>query len=53
VSTTATPTPDVAPDLRTAAPVPATPPIELPPDGLGYRLKRRLLGPALHNEQLD
>ena len=53
MSTTTTPTPGVPPDLRTAAPVPATPPIELPPDGLGYQLKRRLLGPALHNEQLD
>jgi amino acid transporter len=27
--------------------------VELPPDGLGYRLKRRLLGPPLHNEQLE
>ena len=41
---------------RTCAPQPRCrrrPAIELPPDGLGYRLKRRLLGPPLHNEQLD
>ena len=53
MSTTATPTPKVASDLGTPAPVPVEPGIEVPPDGLGYRLKRRLLGPALHNEQLE
>jgi amino acid transporter len=53
VSTTVTPPPDVAPDLGTPVPVPVEAGIEVPPDGLGYRLKRRLLGPALHNEQLD
>lgn len=38
--------------LAPAPPVPA-PPVEVPPDGVGYRLKRRLLGPPLHNEQLE
>jgi amino acid transporter len=53
VSTTATHTPEVVSDPGTRAPVPVAPGIEVPPDGLGYRLKRRLLGPALHNEQLE
>src|SRR6187455_2014949 len=34
-------------------PVPPAPPVPLPPDGLGYRLKSRLLGPPLHTEQLE
>jgi amino acid transporter len=33
-------------------PLPAVPPVELPPDNLGYRIKRRLLGPPLHTQQL-
>jgi amino acid transporter len=45
------------PDATTArtipAPVPLEPGIELPVDRLGYRLKRTLLGPPLHNEQLE
>src|SRR3954452_22369922 len=32
--------------------IPPEPPIDLPPDTRGYRLKSRLLGPPLHNEQL-
>jgi amino acid transporter len=51
MSTTATRT-DTAP-ARGPDPVPLEPGIELPPDGLGYRLKRRLLGRPLHNEQLE
>ena len=35
------------------APLAAEPGLELPADGLGYRVKRRLLGPPLHNEQLE
>jgi amino acid transporter len=27
--------------------------VPLPPDGLGYRVKRRLLGPPLHTDQLE
>src|SRR5919108_6169525 len=36
-----------------AGPAPVEPQVEVPPDTLGYRLKRRLLGPPLHNEQLE
>lgn len=34
-------------------PLPTEPPVALPPDGIGYRIKSRLLGPPLHTEQLD
>src|SRR5512132_4060061 len=34
-------------------PLPLEPPTELPRDGVGYRVKRKLLGPPLHTEQLD
>jgi amino acid transporter len=34
-------------------PLPSTPRSSLPPDGLGYRLKRKLLGQPLHSEELD
>src|SRR5437762_12453903 len=34
-------------------PVPPSPPVPLPPDGLGYRIKRRFLGPPLHTEELE
>ena len=52
--TVAPPAP-TAPSHRPAAPapVPAEPGIDLPPDGLGYRLKCKLLGQPLHTEQLD
>jgi amino acid transporter len=53
MSTTATRTPQDAPVEEAPAPVPLEPGIELPPDTLGYRMKRRLLGPPLHNEQLE
>src|SRR5207302_881597 len=34
-------------------PLPIAPSVELPPDGVGYRLKNKLLGPPLHTEQLQ
>ena len=34
-------------------PLPLQPPTELPRDTVGYRVKRKLLGPPLHTEQLD
>ena len=34
-------------------PAPSQPGVELPPDGLRYRLKNKLLGPPLHTEQLE
>src|SRR5262245_17957558 len=48
---------DSRPDAATAhpapAPLPVAPGIEVPADRVGYRIKRRLLGPPLHNEQLE
>src|SRR5215211_7561353 len=43
------------PEAPTARPLPLAPepPIELPPDGIGYRVKRRLLGQPLHTEELE
>jgi amino acid transporter len=36
------------------APVPASSPsLALPPDGVGYRAKRKLLGPPLHSDELE
>jgi amino acid transporter len=35
------------------APLPSSPGISIPPDTLGYRFKRRLLGQPLRTEQLD
>ena len=46
------PQPDVAAPPR-PAPLPVAPPVALPPDGIGYRVKRRLLGQPLQTEQLD
>ncbi len=34
-------------------PVPADAGVPLPPDGIGYRLKRRLLGQPLHSDQIE
>ncbi len=34
-------------------PVPIDPGVPLPPDGIGYRLKRRVLGPPLHSDEAD
>ncbi len=53
MSTIATRPTDAPPADGTPAPVAIEPGIELPPDGVGYRLKRRLLGPPLHTEQLE
>jgi amino acid transporter len=53
MTTLATRPPDAPAGDGTPAPVALEPGIELPPDGLGYRCKRRLLGPPLHNEQLE
>src|SRR6059058_6148894 len=43
------------PERTVARPLPAPllPAVELPPDGLRYRLKNKLLGPPLHTEQLE
>ncbi|MGH9228734.1 MAG: amino acid permease [Acidimicrobiales bacterium] len=38
---------------RAPEPPPSTPSVPLPPDGLGYRLKRKLLGKPTHSEQLE
>jgi amino acid transporter len=46
--TDAPPVPDVRP-----RPVPRDTGVEVPTDPPGYRLKTRLLGPPLHNEQLE
>jgi hypothetical protein len=37
------------------APVPLPPPgvVPMPPDGVAYRLKAKLLGPPLHSDELD
>jgi len=35
------------------APIPADPGVPLPPDTLGYRLKRKLLGPPLNSDELE
>jgi hypothetical protein len=53
MSTTATRTPEAVPIERAPTPVPVEPGIAMPPDTLGYQLKRRLLGPPLRNEQLE
>jgi len=45
---------DFATTFEAPAPLPAEPPVELlPPDSVGYRLKRRLLGKPMHSEQLE
>jgi amino acid transporter len=33
--------------------LPAEPPVDLPPDSVRYRVKRRMLGDAMHTEQLE
>jgi amino acid transporter len=35
------------------APLPVQPPVALPPDSVGYRLKRRVLGKPLHSDELE
>src|SRR5829696_8987911 len=45
---------ELAPDDGDAPrPLPVEPPVELPPDGVGYRAKRKLLGPPLHSDELE
>ncbi len=34
-------------------PLPPAAVVPMPPDGIGYRLKRRLLGPPLHSDELE
>src|SRR5205807_6973283 len=47
--------PDVttAPSAPRPEPMPLLPDVEMPPDGAGYRLKNKLLGPPLHTAQLE
>ncbi|HEV3135727.1 MAG TPA: amino acid permease [Acidimicrobiia bacterium] len=40
-------------DKAEPRPLPLQPSTELPRDSVGYRVKRKLLGPPLHTEQLD
>ncbi len=35
------------------APVPVDPGVPLPPDSIGYRLKRKVLGPPLHSDEME
>jgi amino acid transporter len=41
------------PVYQAPGPEPSAPGIELPPDTLSYRIKRKLLGKPLHSEQLE
>src|SRR5947208_2101046 len=45
--------PGVLTEKAEPRPLPLEPPGELPRDSVGYRIKRRMLGPPLHTEQLD
>lgn len=51
--TIAPPTPVAEKKYSPPGPLPLLDESELPPDGIGYRLKRKLLGPPLHTEQLE
>jgi amino acid transporter len=42
-----------APSPPHPRPMPVLPDMEMPPDGAGYRLKNKLLGPPLHTEELE
>src|SRR4051812_15714781 len=42
-----------APATRAPSPLPPAPEVAPPPDALGYRVKRTLLGPPLRTEQLE
>ncbi len=46
------PRPTAKPERQGPAPLPPEPGIDLPPDPLVYRMKRRLLGRPLHTEEL-
>ena len=50
MASTTTPTGRSAPVPR---PIPSEPGVPLPPDSISYRLKRRLLGPPLHSDELE
>ena len=50
---TATETPVAPKTAPHPLPEPLVPGVQLPPDGLRYRLKNKLLGPPLHTEQLE
>ena len=45
--------PAASPSSTRPLPAPLQPGVELPRDGLRYRIKNKLLGPPLHTEQLD
>src|SRR5213080_1920327 len=45
--------PGVLTEKAEPRPLPLQPPTELPRDSVGYRVKRKLLGPPLHTEQLE
>src|SRR2546421_11035023 len=45
--------PGVLTEKAEPRPLPLQPPTELPRDTVGYRVKRKLLDPPLHTEQLD
>jgi amino acid transporter len=40
-------------DEEAPSPLPVEPSVELPPDSVGYRLKRRFLGQPLHSDELE
>src|SRR5215470_11061872 len=45
--------PHPQPSPATVEPTPDVCGVALPPDGVGYRLKNKLLGPPLHTDQLE
>src|SRR5262245_5050927 len=49
----APPRSDFAQAFEEPEPLSVEPPRNLPPDSLGYRVKRRLLGEPLHTDQLE
>ena len=53
MSTIVTRPPEAPATDAAPTPVPLEPGVDMPPDTAAYRLKRRLLGPPLHNEQLE
>ena len=50
---TATTEPEIPSLVSPPAPVPADAGVPLPPDPLGYRVKRKLLGPPLHSDEME
>ena len=47
------PIPGSEPDSAVGAPIPSTPDVALPEEELGFRVKRRILGPALPTSDLE